>query len=73
MCTAVGSIIYYKWSCVCVCVLWCRNDCQVLVHVDMAAAMADGIKFYVSSNDVILSEGLDGINSMQCNMMSDSQ
>lgn len=37
-----------------------RGNCQVLVHVDMAAAMAAGIRFYVSSNQVILSEGQGG-------------
>jgi RNA:NAD 2'-phosphotransferase (TPT1/KptA family)/inhibitor of KinA sporulation pathway (predicted exonuclease) len=38
-----------------------RNTCEVLVHVDMARAMADGIPFYVSSNQVILTEGLNGV------------
>jgi RNA:NAD 2'-phosphotransferase (TPT1/KptA family) len=34
-----------------------RSDSTVLVHVDMAAAMADGIEFFISENDVILSPG----------------
>jgi len=38
-----------------------RGNCQVLVHVDMAKAMRDGLKFYISSNEVILSEGQDGV------------
>lgn len=36
-----------------------RYDCQVLLHIDVAAAMAAGIKFYRSSNNVILSPGLE--------------
>lgn len=37
-----------------------RSSCQVVLHVDVAAAMAAGIKFYRSSNGVILSPGADG-------------
>jgi 2'-phosphotransferase len=38
-----------------------RSDCNLLVYVDMAKAMDDGIIFYESSNGVILTEGIDGI------------
>jgi 2'-phosphotransferase len=38
-----------------------RKSSKVLVHIDMEKAMADGIKFYRSSNNVILSDGINGI------------
>lgn len=34
-----------------------RGSSNVLVHVDMAKAMDDGIEFFMSDNEVILSEG----------------
>jgi len=34
-----------------------RNSAQVFIYVDTEAAMADGIKFYKSANNVILSPG----------------
>lgn len=34
-----------------------RGDCQVLVHVDVAAARAAGIRFFRSANGVLLTEG----------------
>lgn len=34
-----------------------RSNSTVLVHVDMSAAMRDGIEFYISENEVILSPG----------------
>jgi len=37
-----------------------RASSRVLVHVNMAEAMADGIEFYESDNGVILSSGIDG-------------
>jgi len=40
-----------------------RKNTKVLIYIDAAKAMADGIKFYLSSNGVILSEGIDGIIS----------
>ena len=36
-----------------------RTTCQVFITVDMAKAMADGIEFYVSKNNVVLSSGID--------------
>lgn len=38
-----------------------RKDSKVAIHIDMARAMNDGIKFYRSENDVILSDGIDGV------------
>lgn len=38
-----------------------RNTSQVLIHVDVAKAMKDGIRFFVSENKVILTEGVGGI------------
>ncbi|KAJ0399003.1 hypothetical protein P43SY_008323 [Pythium insidiosum] len=34
-----------------------RTNCDVLIYVDVALALQDGIKFYRSSNNVILSPG----------------
>lgn len=38
-----------------------RHDCEALVFINMEKAMNDGIKFYESSNGVILSSGINGI------------
>lgn len=38
-----------------------RNSAKVVVVLDLQAAMEHGIKFYISSNNVILSEGVNGI------------
>lgn len=35
-----------------------RGNCQVLIYLDMKAAMDDGIEFYMSENKVILSPGV---------------
>jgi len=34
-----------------------RAKSEILIHIDMAKAMGDGIKFYRSSNNVILTSG----------------
>ncbi|KAF9078019.1 KptA family-domain-containing protein [Rhodocollybia butyracea] len=34
-----------------------RKSSRILIYVDAAKALADGIKFYLSSNDVVLSPG----------------
>merc|ERR1712071_496934 len=36
-----------------------RGSCEVLIYIDMPAAISSGIKFYVSENNVILSPGND--------------
>ena len=38
-----------------------RTDTNVFIELDMTKAMEDGITFYLSSNGVILSDGIDGI------------
>ncbi|GAB5592938.1 tRNA 2'-phosphotransferase [Umbelopsis nana] len=38
-----------------------RKSCDVFIYVDMAKAMEDGIVFQLSSNQVVLSEGVEGI------------
>lgn len=38
-----------------------RGNCDVIIQIDLAGAMKDGIKFFVSSNNVILTEGVDGV------------
>lgn len=34
-----------------------RHSCDVLIYLDLAAAMRDGVPFFVSANEVILSPG----------------
>lgn len=31
-----------------------RGSCDVIIQIDLKAAMKDGIEFYISSNNVIL-------------------
>lgn len=38
-----------------------RGSCDIYIEIDMFAAIKDGIKFYISSNGVILTEGVDGV------------
>lgn len=35
-----------------------RNSCQVVVDVNLTQAVFDGVPFYISQNEVILSPGL---------------
>lgn len=37
-----------------------RRSCEVFIFIDIAKALADGVKFYRSANSVILTEGKDG-------------
>ncbi|KAF9902481.1 tRNA 2'-phosphotransferase 1 [Linnemannia zychae] len=37
-----------------------RQQCNLYIHIDTAKALGDGIKFYKSSNNVILSDGKNG-------------
>lgn len=41
-----------------------RADCNLLLYVDVARALADGVKFYRSSNNVILSPGCDDTGAL---------
>ena len=38
-----------------------RSSCQLLIYVDLHTAMRDGIDFFVSQNNVILSAGIGGV------------
>lgn len=38
-----------------------RKDAEVLIFINVHAALKDGIEFYRSENNVILSEGLNGV------------
>lgn len=38
-----------------------RTTSKVLIYIDMAKAMADGIKFFMSANKVILTSGINGV------------
>lgn len=38
-----------------------RSDTKVLIYIDMEKAMNDNIKFYLSKNKVILTDGLNGL------------
>merc|ERR1711907_377778 len=37
-----------------------RRSCDLVIHLDLAKALRDGIPMFVSSNGVILSPGIDG-------------
>lgn len=38
-----------------------RGSCDVIIEIDMEQAIKDGIPFYISTNNVILTEGIDGL------------
>ncbi len=38
-----------------------RGSCDIYIQIDMEKAIADGITFYISENDVILSAGIEGV------------
>ncbi|TYZ60500.1 hypothetical protein PybrP1_007952 [[Pythium] brassicae (nom. inval.)] len=38
-----------------------RASCNLLLYVDFPRALADGVRFYRSSNNVVLSPGVDGV------------
>jgi 2'-phosphotransferase len=40
-----------------------RGTCDIHIEIDMEGAIKDGVKFYISSNNVILTEGIDGVLS----------
>jgi len=40
-----------------------RSSCEVLIYIDHRLAISDGIKFFVSSNGVVLTAGIHGILS----------
>lgn len=38
-----------------------RKTCHIFIEVDIDRAMKDGIKFYISKNNVVLSSGFNGV------------
>jgi 2'-phosphotransferase len=38
-----------------------RGTCDIIIQIDLAAAIKDGIDFFISTNNVILTEGQEGI------------
>lgn len=40
-----------------------RRSCDLFIYIDTEKCMNDGIKFYRSANNVILSSGIDGVIS----------
>eukprot|EP01113_Clastostelium_recurvatum_P049313 TRINITY_DN9116_c0_g1_i1.p1 TRINITY_DN9116_c0_g1~~TRINITY_DN9116_c0_g1_i1.p1 ORF type:complete len:303 (+),score=74.42 TRINITY_DN9116_c0_g1_i1:191-1099(+) len=38
-----------------------RRSCELLIFIDLAAALQDGISFLLSDNQVVLTEGVDGV------------
>ena len=38
-----------------------RGSCDIIIEIDMEAAMKDGIPFFISTNNVILTEGVEGL------------
>lgn len=45
------------------CISGMRHNCELLIYIDMRSAMKDGLKFYLSENNVILSCGINGVLS----------
>ena len=41
-----------------------RADCQVAIYVDVRGAMAEGVKFFRSDNNVVLTRGLGVARSL---------
>lgn len=38
-----------------------RGSCDIYIEIDMFAAIKDGVSFFISSNNVILTEGVNGV------------
>lgn len=38
-----------------------RGSCDIIIEIDMEAAMKDGIPFFISTNSVLLTEGVEGL------------
>ncbi|CAF2302667.1 BnaA04g26110D [Brassica napus] len=41
-----------------------RRDVNVLIFLDIKKALEDGTAFYISDNKVVLTEGIDGVVSV---------
>lgn len=42
-----------------------RNSCNLFIEIDVQKAMQDGVKFFLSKNNVILSAGINGVISRE--------
>jgi len=42
-----------------------RKSCTRMVYVDVSAALADGVPFFVSSNGVVLTPGVGAVRSAE--------
>merc|ERR1712025_525503 len=38
-----------------------RKSCELLIYINLRAALKDGVPFYVSANNVLLSPGINGV------------
>lgn len=38
-----------------------RNNTNLFIEINLEAAMKDGIKFFISKNNVVLTSGIDGV------------
>ena len=42
-----------------------RNDCDVAIWIELRKALRDGVPFYMSVNEVILSPGIEGLVALR--------
>jgi len=40
---------------------WVRSSCELFIYIDLVSAMRDGIEFFVSQNNIILTAGIEGV------------
>lgn len=40
-----------------------RSNCQIYIYINVSKAMNDGIKFFLSDNNVILTKGVNNVLS----------
>lgn len=38
-----------------------RSSCEIYIYIDVPKAMNDGMKFFLSDNNVILTKGIDNV------------
>ncbi len=38
-----------------------RDDCDLIIEIDLEKALKDNIVFYLSKNNVILTKGINGV------------
>lgn len=56
----VFSTNYTNLSCLIEIWTGVRKDCEVLIYIDLDAALHDGIEFFISENNVVLTSGVNG-------------